>query len=89
MFKSALTGEDGIDSGAMSKEFLAQAILDMGNTMFAGGTPVNSTYNVQNGYYQSCREIVSVSLAQGGPPSCFLDECVYNMLSIQKLISIA
>ena len=30
------TGEDGIDSGAMSKEFLAQAILDMGS-YFAGG----------------------------------------------------
>ena len=46
------TGEDGIDGGAMSKEFLAQAILDMGNIMFAGGTPVDSTYNVQNGYFQ-------------------------------------
>ena len=74
------TGEDGIDSGAMSKEFLAQAILDMGNIMFAGGTPVNSTYNIQNGYFQSCGEIVAVSLAQGGPPPCFLDACVYDTL---------
>ena len=48
--------------------------------MFAGGTPVNSTYNVQNGYFQSCGEIVAVSLAQGGPPPCFLDECVYDTL---------
>lgn len=47
------TGEDGIDSGAMSKEFLAQTVLHMGNIMFAGGAPVNSTYNVQNGYFQS------------------------------------
>ena len=74
------TGEDGIDSGAMSKEFLAQAILDMGNIMFAGGTPVDSTYNVQNGYFQSCGQIVAVSLAQGGPPPCFLEECVYDTL---------
>lgn len=74
------TGEDGIDSGAMSKEFLAQAVLDMGNIMFAGGAPVNSTYNVQNGYFQSCGEIVAVSLAQGGPPPCFLEECVYDTL---------
>ena len=28
------TGEDGIDSGAMAKEFLAKAIADMGNIMF-------------------------------------------------------
>jgi len=70
----------GIDSGAMSKEFLAQAILDMGNIMFPGGTPVNSTYNVQNGYFQSCGEIVAVSLAQGGPPPCFLEECVYDTM---------
>ena len=74
------TGEDGIDSGAMSKEFLAQAILDMGNIMFAGGTPVNSTYSIQNGYFQSCGEIAAVSLAQGGPPPCFLDACVYDTL---------
>ena len=74
------TGEDGIDSGAMSKEFLAQAILDMENIMFAGGTPVNSTYNIQNGYFQSCGEIVAVSLAQGGPPPCFLEACVYDTL---------
>ncbi|PFX26960.1 hypothetical protein AWC38_SpisGene8335 [Stylophora pistillata] len=74
------TGEDGIDSGAMNKEFLAQVILDMGNIMFPGGTPVNSTYNVQNGYFQSCGEIVAVSLVQGGPPPCFLEECVYDTL---------
>ena len=74
------TSEDGIDSGAMSKEFLAQAILDMGNIIFPGSTPVNSTHNVQNGYFQSCGEIVAVSLAQGGPPPCFLDECVYDTL---------
>ncbi|PFX14874.1 hypothetical protein AWC38_SpisGene20936 [Stylophora pistillata] len=74
------TGEDGIDSGAMSKLFLAQVILDVGHIVFAGGTPVNSTYNVQNGYFQSFSKIVAVSLAQGGPPPCFLEECVYNTL---------
>ena len=74
------TGEDGIDSGGMSKEFLAQSILDMGNIMFAGGTSVNSTYNIQNGYFQSCGETVAVGLAQGCLPPCFLDACVYNTL---------
>ena len=72
--------EDGIDSGAMAKEFLAQAMLDMGNVMFPGGTPLDSTYNVQNGNFRTCGEMVAVSLAQGGPPPCFLEECVYDAL---------
>lgn len=74
------TGEDGIDSGAMAKEFLAKAVADMGNIMFPGGSPVDSTYNVQNGYFQSCGEIAAVSLAQGGPSPCVLQGCVYDSM---------
>jgi hypothetical protein len=62
------TGEDGIDRGAMAKEFLQNAITDMGNSIFPDGSPVDSTHNVQKGYFQSCGEVVAVSLAQGGPP---------------------
>ncbi len=74
------TGEDGIDREAMAKEFLAKVITDMGNSIFPDGSPVDSTYNVQKGYFQSCGEIVAVSLAQGGPPPCFLHECVYKTM---------
>jgi hypothetical protein len=74
------TGEDGIDSGAMAKEFLAKAITEMANSIFPAGSPVDSTYNVQKGYFQSCGEIVAVSLTQGGPPPCFLNECVYKTM---------
>ena len=74
------TGEDGIDSGAMAKEFLAKAIADMGNIMFPCGSPVDSTYNVQKGYFQSCGEIAAVSLAQGGPSPCVLQGCVYESM---------
>ena len=74
------TGEDGIDSGAMAKEFLAKAIADMGNIMFPYGSPVDSTYNVQKGYFQSCGEIAAVSLAQGGPSPCVLQGCVYESM---------
>lgn len=64
----------------MSKEFFVQVILDMGNIMFVGGIFVNFIYNVQNGFFQFCGEIVVVSLVQGGLLFCFLDECVYDML---------
>ena len=51
------TAEDGTDTEAMAKEFLAQAIADMGNIMFPWGSLVDSTYNVQKGYFQSCGSI--------------------------------
>ena len=71
------SGEAGIDTGAMSQEFLAQVISDMGREMFPDGSPTDSTYHVQNGNYRTCGEIVAVSLAQGGPPPCFLEQCAY------------
>ena len=74
------TGEDGIDSGAMAKEFLAKAIADMGNIMFPSCSTVDSTYNVQKGYFQSCGEIAAVSLAQEGPSPCVLQGCVYESM---------
>ena len=74
------TGEVGIDSGAMAKEILARPTADMGNIMFPSGSPVDSTYNVQKGYFQSCGEIAAVSLAQGGPSPCVLQGCVYESM---------
>ena len=65
----------------MGREFLAKAIPDIGNIMFPGGTPVDSTHNVQNSNFRVCGEIVTVSLAQGGPPPCFLEACVYDALA--------
>lgn len=73
-------GENGIDSGAMAKEFLANAISDMGSVMFPDGAPVDSVYNIQNGYFRSCGELAATSIVQGGPAPCFLDENVYNMI---------
>jgi hypothetical protein len=52
----------------MAKEVLQNVITDMGNSIFPDGSPVDSTHNVQKGYFQSCGEVVAVSLAQGGPP---------------------
>ena len=74
------TGEVGIDSGAMAKEILARPTADMGNIMFPSGSPVDSTYNVQKGYFQSCGEIAAVSLAQGGTSPYVLQGCVYESI---------
>ena len=74
------SGEAGIDTCAMFQEFLSKAIADMGREMFPDGSPTDSTYHVQNGNYRTCGEIVAVSLSQGGPPPCFLEQYVYESL---------
>ena len=73
-------GEDGIDSGAMAKEFFTTTTSQIANTMFPDGSPADSTHYVQNGFFRAAGEIVGASIAQGGPPPCFLDERVFNTL---------
>ena len=73
-------GEQGIDSDALTKEFLTLTIADIGKKFFPNGSPVHSTNDVQNGNFKACGEIAATSLAQGGPPPCFFAECVYNTL---------
>ena len=48
--------------------------------MFPGGSPVDSSYQVQCGNFRTCREIIALSLAQGGPPPCFLEECSFEAM---------
>ena len=72
------SGEEGIDSGAITLEFLERSIADMAQSMFPDGAPVESSFLVQNGSFRTCGEIVAVSLAQGGPPPCFLEQCTYE-----------
>jgi len=73
-------GERGIDTGAVSKEFFAEAMSNMKINMFPDGAPVDSIYNVHNKSFKTCGQIDAVSLAQGGPPPCFLDESVYQLI---------
>ena len=74
------SGENGVDSGALSQEFLAQTITDMGLAMFPDGAPKNSLFNVHNKNFKTCGEIIAVSLAQGGPAPPLLDESVYQLM---------
>ena len=73
-------GEDGIDQGALGKEFMADTLSDMAEQFFPAGSPVNSTLHVQNGNFETCGKIVAVSLSQGGPFPCFLEKCVYESM---------
>ncbi|XP_046843340.1 uncharacterized protein LOC124437408 [Xenia sp. Carnegie-2017] len=80
IFRVRIIGEDGIDSGAMAKEFLEKATREIEKIMFPDGFPVDSTLHVQNSNYHTCGEIAAVSMAQGGPPPCFLDEATFDMM---------
>lgn len=74
------SGEEGIDSGAMSKEFFTLTLPNIGSVMFPNGKPLDSTFHIQNGHFKACGQIVAASLAQGGPAPCFLDESVYWLM---------
>lgn len=78
--KIKYSGEDGIDQGALSKEFLEDVIQDIGKEMFPDGNPVKSTFHIQRGNFRTCGEISAMSLAQGGPPPCFLELSVYECM---------
>lgn len=73
-------GEVGIDDGAIGLEFFEETIAAMRRTIFSGGTPVHSTSHVSSGFFQFCGQLVAVSLSQGGPPPCFLEECSYKAM---------
>lgn len=75
------SGEQGIDSGAMAKEFFAITIPNIGSVIFSNGQPVDSTFHIHNGNFKACGEIVDASIAQGGPAPCFLEESVYGLMA--------
>jgi len=73
-------GESGIDSGALSKEFLCNVIKEIGMSLFPNGAPKESMLDVQNGNFSFSGQIMAVSLVQGGPPPAFLHKSVYDLL---------
>ena len=75
-----LAGEEGIDNGAMAKEYFTNIMNEIRKNVFPDGSPQNSMLSVHNGTFYSCGQIVATSIAQGGPPPCFLEDCVYDML---------
>ena len=72
--------EDGIDSGALRKEFLENTMQEIKTVMFPNGNPIHSTYHVQNGNFRTCGEIVAASIAQDGPAPCFFEPCAFDAI---------
>ena len=75
------SGEQGIDSGAMAKEFFTITLPNIGSVIFPNGQPVDSTFHVHNGNVKACGELVAASIAQGGPAPCFLEVSVYGLMA--------
>ena len=73
-------GEDGVDSGALRKEFLESTLQEIKRVMFPNGSAMHSTFHVQNGNFRTCGEIVATSIAQGGPLPCFLEPCAFDAM---------
>ena len=81
-------GEEGFDTGAIHNEFLSNIISDILREMFPNGAPIDSMLNAHNGWFRICWEIVNVSLVNGGPPPCFLDKSMYQMLVNRQAVDI-
>ncbi len=73
-------GEFGIDSGAIAKEFFTDVVDKIGKELFPNGSPLCSTFQVQNGNFKTAGQIIVASLVQGGPPPKFLAECVFDQM---------
>ena len=73
-------GEEGIDMGAFTKEYLSETISNISSCVFNEGAPIDSMLYVHNGYFRICGEITVVSLVNGGPPPCFFEENIYKIL---------
>lgn len=73
-------GEQGVDTGAIGKDFYTSTIVQIGSTMFTSGSPIDSTLHVHNGNYRASGQIIGASLAQGGAPPAFLAESVFNQM---------
>ncbi len=48
--------------------------------IFPSGSPIHSTYHVQNGNFCTCGEMVAASISQGGPAPCFLEPCAFDAI---------
>ena len=73
-------GEDGIDTGAITKKYLSETISNISSCVFPEEAPIDSMLYVHNGNFRICGQIIVVSLVHGGPPPCFFEENAYKML---------
>ncbi|KAL7853512.1 hypothetical protein AOLI_G00203560 [Acnodon oligacanthus] len=78
--KVTFFGEAGIDTGALSKEFLTDMLAEIERKLFVcsadkkGKNPLYCLNSLDQIYFRSAGEIMATSLAQGGPPPAFIRE---------------
>nr|XP_057911661.1 uncharacterized protein LOC131106520 [Doryrhamphus excisus]XP_057917181.1 uncharacterized protein LOC131109313 [Doryrhamphus excisus] len=86
--KVTFFGEAGIDTGALSREFLTEMLAEIENRLFIEGSdkkgknPVYCLNSLDSNYFRGAGEIMAASLAQGGPCPSFMREwCVRYLCS--------
>ncbi|XP_041849877.1 uncharacterized protein LOC121645464 [Melanotaenia boesemani] len=82
-------GENGIDSGALRKEFLTEMMAGIEERFFEGGqcgkNPKYSMSDMDKNNFKTIGEVFAVSITQGGPPPNFLMQWCYNYMSIGEV----
>uniref|UniRef100_A0A087X6G5 HECT domain-containing protein n=1 Tax=Poecilia formosa TaxID=48698 RepID=A0A087X6G5_POEFO len=83
--KVSFLGEIGVDTGALRKEFLTIMVAGIERRLFEGDSdrgkiPKYSFNDLDKQLFKVAGEIFAVSLAQGGPAPCFLQEWCYHYL---------
>uniref|UniRef100_A0A1A7YVL2 HECT domain-containing protein n=1 Tax=Iconisemion striatum TaxID=60296 RepID=A0A1A7YVL2_9TELE len=92
--KVTFFGEAGIDTGALSREFLTEMLAEVENRLFVGGSdkkgknPVYCLSSLDSNYFRIVGEIMAASLAQGGPCPNFLREWCFRYLCSRETDSI-
>ncbi|XP_041861438.1 uncharacterized protein LOC121652620 isoform X2 [Melanotaenia boesemani] len=80
--KVSFFGEAGVDTGALRKEFLTEMVARIETRFFEGPphqkSPRYSLTDFDSGLFRTVGEILTVSLAQGGPAPAFFSPWVYS-----------
>ncbi|KAK0133136.1 G2/M phase-specific E3 ubiquitin-protein ligase [Merluccius polli] len=92
--KVTFMGEAGIDTGALSKEFLTEMIAGIESKLFIGSdvgkgkNPLYCLNSLDKNYFRTAGEVMAASMAQGGPPPNFMREWCYRYLCSGDLDSV-
>ncbi|RXN23580.1 G2 M phase-specific E3 ubiquitin- ligase-like isoform X1 [Labeo rohita] len=85
LLRVSFIGENGIDQGALRKEFLTEMVCGIEARFFEGDgergkNPKYSICDYQDNSFKTCGEIFATSLVQGGPAPNFLTRWCYHFL---------
>uniref|UniRef100_A0AAV2LNF4 HECT domain-containing protein n=1 Tax=Knipowitschia caucasica TaxID=637954 RepID=A0AAV2LNF4_KNICA len=82
-------GEQGIDDGALRREFLTEMMRGLEAQLFEGSAtgknPIYSISAYQDSKFKICGEIMAVSVVQGGPAPNFLSPWSYRFLACGQM----